>query len=104
MKYYIAFVLALFTAGISYADDQPVTARINGDVGQVLKLYAGMSGKELVVEPGVTNRVTHIKLDINPPVPKKEAAKMIETALRKQADVVIEPLDDKRVAVKLEKK
>jgi len=103
MKNY-ALVLALFVAGISYADEPKITARIDGDVGQALKLYAGITGKALVVEPGVTNRWTHIKLDINPAVSKQEAAKMIEETLHKQADVVISPLDDKRAAVKLEKK
>ena len=105
MKSYIALVLALLFAHAAQAEDYPVTAKLEGaEVSQALNLYSAMSGKELVVEPSVTNRWKRITLDINPPVSKKEAAKMIESALRKQADVVITRLDDKRVAVKVAKK
>jgi hypothetical protein len=105
MKTYITLLLALLFAGAAQAQDYPVTASLKGaEVVQALNLYSGLTGKALVIEPGVTNRWKRITLEINPPVSKNEGIKQLESALRKQADVVITPLDDKRMAVKLAKK
>ena len=82
-----------------------MTTSLRGaSVSQALNLYAKLAGKELVVEAAVTNQTKSITLDVNPPAPKKEIIKMLESALRKQADVVLTSLDEKRVSVKLAKK
>jgi hypothetical protein len=70
----------------------------------VLGVYAQLSGKVLVVEPGVTNQTKFITVRTLTPVSRQEATKLMASALQKQANVVFEALDEKRVSVKLAKK
>ena len=103
MKNHITLILALLFAGMAQAQ---ITFKIQGQrVSQVLEMYSKLMDKELVIEPNATNQWKTINLQTTTKsVTKKEAAKMIESALRDQADVAITPLDDKRVSVKLVKK
>ena len=68
-------------------------------ISQALALYSSLSGIQLDVASGATNQSKTITLDINPPLPKKDAAKKIATALREQAGIVINALDDKHASV-----
>ena len=72
----------------------------------MLQVYSTLSGKELVIEPSATNQLKTIIMNITATnaLTKAEAAKVVEAELRKQADIVITPLDDRRVSVTLAKK
>lgn len=67
-------------------------------VSETLKLYSAWSDMKLVIEPGVTNQPFHINFTYQG-TSRKEAAKMLEQALRQQAGVVIRSLDDQRASV-----
>ena len=105
MKKHITVSLALLVAGITQAQTTKVVSK-GTPVSVVLRAYSTLSGKELIVEPSATNQLKTIKMQITytNALTKAEAAKAIESELRKQADIVITPLDDKRASVKLVKK
>ena len=108
MKKYITISLALLTAGIAQAQTSPKTSfKTKGTpVPRMLQVYSTLSGKELVIEPSATNQLKTITMNITATnaLTKAEAAKVVEAELRKQADIVITPLDDRRVSVTLAKK
>jgi hypothetical protein len=105
MKNYITLIIGLLFAVATQAEEPGMTARLQGtSVSQTLHMYSVLTGRKLVIEPSATNQWKTITLDINPPVSKKDAAKMIETALHEQANVTITLLDDNQAAVKLDKK
>lgn len=73
-------------------------------ISMVLDVYSQLSGKQLVIESSATNQLKTITVKTTAAVTKEEAIKTIESALHKQADIVIAPLDDKRASVKLVQK
>lgn len=106
MKIHNKLILALCFAGIAQAQDHPGSFNFQETrVSEVLKIYSTLVGKELVIEPSATNQWKTITVQTtNGPVSAAVAAKMIETALREQANVAITRLDEKRMSVKLLKK
>jgi len=105
MKKHITVSLALLVAGITHAQTTRFETKGTPVIG-VLRAYSTLSGKELIIEPSATNKLKLITMHIKATnaLTKADAAKVIELELRKQADIVITPLDDKRVSVKLAKK
>jgi hypothetical protein len=105
MKKHITVSLALLVAGITQAQTTKFETK-GTPVSGVLRAYSTLSGKELVIEPSATNQLKTVTIHINATnaLTKAEAAKVIESELRRQADIVITPLDDKRASVKLVKK
>jgi type II secretory pathway component GspD/PulD (secretin) len=103
MKKYIALCLTMLFVLAAHAQEGTFNF-INARVSMVLDVYGQLSGKQLVIESGVTNQTKTITVRTLKPATKQEAMKLLESALREQADVVFESLDEKRVAVKLVKK
>jgi hypothetical protein len=108
MKHYTTLILALFAAGIAQAQTSPHT-EINTEscsVSRMLSVYSTFSGKQLVIEPSATNQLKTITMHMmaTNALTQAECAKVIESELRKQADIVITPLDDKRASVTLSRK
>jgi hypothetical protein len=104
MKQYFAVILILLAAGISRAQ----TTQLIGEkvpVPTALLAYSTLSEKELVIEPGTTNHLKTITMHFSATnaLTKAEAAKVLEQDLRKQANIIITPIDAKHVSVKLEK-
>ena len=108
MKKHTTLILALLVAAIAQAQTSPKTSIRTkaSSVSRALAVYSKFSGKELVIEPEATNQSKTIKIDFTATnaLTEAECAKVIESELRKQADIVITPLDDKRASVKLVKK
>jgi hypothetical protein len=97
------FILVVFVIGLAFPSSAgvgDVTLRLQqSSISQALTLYSSLSGVQLDVASGATNQSKTITLDINPPLPKKDAAKKIAAALREQAGVVITAVDDKHASV-----
>jgi hypothetical protein len=104
MKTKLAVVLVALVVIIAQA--QTAIRTTASPVSRALVLYSRLSGKELVIEQSATNQVKTIHLDITltNSLTKAEVAKVIEAELRKQANIVITPIDDKKSSVKLAKK
>jgi hypothetical protein len=100
MKKHITVSLALLVAGITQAQTTKFETE-GASISRVLAVYSKLSGKELVIESSATNQLKTITMHVaaTKALTEAEAAKVIESELRKQADIVITPLDDKRVSV-----
>ena len=74
---------------------------ISTDAYQVLHLYSQLTGLKLVKDVQVLSVQNDLRvtLTISKPVTKAQAIKLLETALREQAGVVISPLDAQSVSV-----
>ena len=105
MKKHVIVSLALLVAGVTQAQTTKFETK-GAPVSKVLKIYSTLSGKDLVIEPSATNQLKTITMHITATnaLTEADAAKVIASELRKQADIVITPLDDKRASVKLVKK
>jgi hypothetical protein len=104
MKKYFAAVLALIVAGSAQAQTTSINIE-KSPVWRTLWVYSTCSDKEMVIEPEVTNQLKTITIHSTATnaLTKVEVAKILEQELRKQADIVITPIDDKRVSVKIDK-
>jgi hypothetical protein len=103
MKTFLAVIVALAFGAMSHAQDFAGSLHFkNAPVSYVLDLYGKLIDKKLVIEPGATFLTKPIHLQ-TANVQKKEALKLIESALLEQANVVVAPLDEKSVSVKLAK-
>ena len=104
MKKYFAGVLALVVAGSAQAQTSSINTE-KSSVWRTLWVYSTCSDKEMVIEPEVTNQLKTITIHFTATnaLTKVEVAKILEQELRKQADIVITPIDDKRVSVKIDK-
>jgi hypothetical protein len=92
--------LMIGSAALALAAVGDATLRMQkGSVSQALSFYSSLSGMELTIAPEATNHSKTITLDIDSPLPKKEAAEKIATALREQTGVLITPVDDKHASV-----
>jgi hypothetical protein len=85
----------------AFADDIPAGTMYfkNVSASDVLSTYKQLSGLELVVDSRaklVTSEVTFMNTT---PLKKEDALKLIQSALLKQAGIVITPLDGKRASV-----
>jgi hypothetical protein len=103
-QYFAATIFILLAAGISHAQlTQFIGEKV--PVPTALLAYSTLSEKELVIEPGTTNHVKTITMHFNATnaLTKAEAAKVLEQDLRKQANIIITPIDAKHASVKLEK-
>ena len=58
-----------------------------------------MSGLEFVVDSHAKRVTSPVTFKTITPLKKEDALKLIQSALLKQAGIVITPLDDKRVSV-----
>ena len=103
MKKPFAFFSALFCVCAALAQGGAINFK-TVPISMVLNVYSDLSGKQLVIDSAVTNQTRLITVTSSESLNREQAAKLIESALKKQAGVVIEPIDDKRLAVKLEKK
>ncbi len=104
MNKYIAVILALIVSVVTQAEDARGSISLKGvSVSETLRIYSAYSETKLVIEPSVTNQSRHIDFEYQG-ASRKEAAKLLGKALRKQADIVITQLDDKQASVKLVKK
>ena|SRR5581483_4961547 len=104
MKPCITAILMMVFMAVANAEDSRGSFNLkNRSVSSVLAVYETLTDKKLVIEPDATNQTRKINLRVVNE-PKKEAAKHIESALRRQANVVIIPLDEKSVAVKVRKR
>jgi hypothetical protein len=102
MKTWLTVIFVLAFAAMSNAQDYAGSFHLkNMPVSEVLDIYASLIDKKLLIEPAATNQVAFINLYNQNVVGKHGTAKLIETALREQANVVIVPLDEKTVSVKL---
>jgi hypothetical protein len=96
----IIVCLMIGAASLAAAGVGDVTLRLQeASVSKALSFYSGFSGLELTIAPAATNHSETITLDIDPPLPKKDAAEKIATALREQTGVVITPVDNKHASV-----
>ncbi len=64
-----------------------------------LQLYGRVVAKELVFGPGITTLTNRITVKPASPSSNAEVVKILETAMREQANLEFAPLDDKRIAV-----
>ncbi len=100
MKTHLSLTLAVLITATAVAATGDVNVRLkNASVSQTLRIYASLTGLELVISPEATNQTKTVTLDINFALPKNEAAKKVAAALREQADVVIKPIDEKKASV-----
>ena len=85
----------------SFADDIPAGSMNleNVPASEVLSIYKQMSGLEFVVDSRAKLVTSQVTFRTTTPLKKEEALKLIQSALLKQAGIVITPLDDKRVSV-----
>ena len=102
MKKYIA--LSLVTLFVVTAFAQGSIDFKNAPIPMVLDLYGKLAGKQLVIEPAVTNQTKFITIRLDGVSDKEQAAKELAIVLKKQAGIVFEKIDEKQVAVKLDKK
>jgi len=96
---FILMTAAVSFVGHAVADTLNITQA--DAVSQVLPLYSGTSGLELVIASNVKRVYATITIDVAPnkQLEKTEAAKLIEKALIEQAGIVITRLDGKRASV-----
>jgi type II secretory pathway component GspD/PulD (secretin) len=85
----------------SFADDIPsgMMNLENVSASEVVTLYKQMSGLELVVDSRAKRVTSPVTFKTTKPLTKAEALKLIQSALLKQAGIVITPLDDKQASV-----
>ena len=102
MKKYIALCLA--TLCVCAANAQGSFDFKNAPIPMVLDIYAKLSEKQLVIESAVTNQTKFITVRVAEVESREQAAKIIASALQKQAGIIFEKIDEKRLAVKLDKK
>ncbi len=70
------------------------------DVFTLFRIYQELSGVELELSPAAKSQNSRaISLISNTPVTKAEACKLIESALREQAGILITKIDDQRSSV-----
>jgi hypothetical protein len=102
MKYILTFLLAILLVVLSAfsSDVGDVTLDIKkSDPSQVLRIYKGISGLELIIDSRVKTLPASITLSSSVPLIKDESLKLIESALVKQAGILITRLDAKRASV-----
>jgi hypothetical protein len=103
LKTWLTVIVVLAFVAMSPAQDFAGSLKFkNVPVSSVLQVYEKLIDKKLVIEPGATFLAKPINLQ-TAIVEKKEALKLIESALLKQANVVVAPSDEKSVSVKLAK-
>jgi hypothetical protein len=71
----------------------------NVPTADILTIYQKMSGLELVVDSRVKRVLSPVTFKTTTPLSKEESLKLIQSALLKQAGIVITRLDDKRASV-----
>ena len=105
MRTYITVLIAISFAGIAHAQVQSTTSSNDQKVSvqEALFLYSKLVGKELVIDPSITAQSLTITISKPKPRPKAETIQEIESALRGQDNIIISPLDDKRLSVKIVK-
>ena len=98
---FILLASLLVTLCSSFADDIPLgTMNLeNVPTSEVLTIYKQMSGLELVVDSRAKHVTSPVTFKTTTPLKKEDALKLIQSALLKQAGIVIMPLDDKRASV-----
>jgi type II secretory pathway component GspD/PulD (secretin) len=98
---YILLASLLMSLCPSFADDIPLgTMNLeNVPASEVLTIYKQMSGLELVVDSRAKHVTSPVTFKTTTPLKKEDALKLIQSALLKQAGIVITPLDDKRASV-----
>jgi hypothetical protein len=102
MRHTFTFLLAsLFVMITAFSSDvgKSMLDIKNADPSQVLRIYKGVSGLELIIDSRAKTVAATITLSSLVPMTKEESLKLMESALVKQAGIVITRLDDKRASV-----
>ncbi len=102
MKKHLTLFLILLAPLVAQAQGGTFDFK-NAPVAMILDVYAKLSARQLVIESGVTNQLKFVTVRSRKPVTNAEALQLMESALREQASVKIEPMDAKHLAVKLVK-
>lgn len=91
----------LVTLCSSFAEDLPAGTMVfnNVSASEALSIYKQMSGLELVVDSRAKLVTSQVTFMTTTPLKKEDALKLIQSALLKQAGIVITSLDDKRASV-----